>query len=424
MSFQQGLSGLNSTSKSLEVIGNNVANANTFGAKSSRAEFADIYATSLSGGGANNVGIGVTVAAVTQQFTQGAAVNTENPLDLSISGKGFFQMASNDGGVNYTRNGQFKIDKDGFIVNNNHDKLMGYAADGGGTIQPGQAVALQVPTAGIKPFATANIKFELNLDPRVAVTAPDPTAVPQIDLTDAKTYNNATSVSVFDVKGQNVDLVYYFQKAATDQWNVYVTANGKAVAQDGAGNPLPSTALTFPSTGGAPTLPVGGLTTIDIPSTTNAAGAATEPIAGVKLNFTGATQYGSSFAVTDLTQDGYAPGQLNGVSLDASGVISVRYSNGQFKSAGQIEIASFRNMQGLMSLGGTTWARTNTSGEAIVGTPGAGSFGSLQSGSLESSNVDLTGELVNMMTAQRAYQANAQTIKTQDQVLQTLVNLR
>ena len=283
---------------------------------------------------------------------------------------------------------------------------------------------MQVPTAGIKPFATANIKFELNLDPRVAVTAPDPTAVPQIDLTDAKTYNNATSVSVFDVKGQNVDLVYYFQKAATDQWNVYVTANGKAVAQDGAGNPLPSTALTFPSTGGAPTLPVGGLTTIDIPSTTNAAGAATEPIAGVKLNFTGATQYGSSFAVTDLTQDGYAPGQLNGVSLDASGVISVRYSNGQFKSAGQIEIASFRNMQGLMSLGGTTWARTNTSGEAIVGTPGAGSFGSLQSGSLESSNVDLTGELVNMMTAQRAYQANAQTIKTQDQVLQTLVNLR
>jgi flagellar hook protein FlgE len=424
MSFQQGLSGLNSTSKCLEVIGNNVANANTYGAKSSRAEFADLYANSLNGGGANNVGIGVTVAAVTQQFSQGAAVNTENPLDLSISGKGFFQMASSDGGVNYTRNGQFKIDKDGFIVNNNHDKLMGYAADAGGTIQPGQAVALQVPTAGIKPFATTDIRFELNLDPRVAVTAPDPTAVPQIDLTDAKTYNNATSVSVFDVKGQNVDLVYFFQKAATDQWNVYVTANGTPVAQDGVGNPLPSTALTFPSTGGVPTLPVGGMTTIDIPATTNAAGAVTEPIAGVNLNFSDATQYGSSFAVTNLSQDGYAPGQLNGVSLDASGVISVRYSNGQFKSAGQLEIATFRNTQGLMSLGGTTWVRTNASGEAIVGTPGAGSFGSLQSGSLESSNVDLTGELVNMITAQRAYQANAQTIKTQDQVLQTLVNLR
>lgn len=424
MSFQQGLSGLNSIAKSLDVTGNNVANANTYGAKSSRAEFADLYASSLSGEGLNNVGIGVSVAAITQQFSQGAAVNTENPLDLSISGKGFFQMASSDGGVNYTRNGQFKIDKDGFIVNNNRDKLMGYAADDAGTIQPGQALALQIPTAGIKPFATTEIKFEINIDPRVAVTAPPPTAVPQIDLTDPKTYNNATSVSVFDVKGQTVNLVYYFQKAATDQWNVYVTANGTAVAQDGVGNPLPSTALTFPPTGGAPTLPVGGLTSIDIPSTTNAAGAVTEPIAGVNLNFSGATQYASSFSVTNLSQDGYAPGQLNGVTIDASGVISVRYSNGQFKAAGQIEMANFRNPQGLMALGGTTWARTNASGEAMVGTPGAGSFGSLQAGSLESSNVDLTGELVNLITAQRAYQANAQTIKTQDQVLQTLVNLR
>ena len=424
MSFQQGLSGLSATSKSLEVIGNNVANANTYGAKSSRAEFADLYASSLSGGGASNVGIGVSVAAVTQEFSQGAAVNTENPLDLSINGKGFFQMASSDGGVNFTRNGQFKIDKDGFIVNNNRDKLMGYAADAAGTIQPGQALALQIPTAGIKPAATSDIKFELNLDSRVAVTAPAPAAVPQIDLTDAKTYNNATSLSAYDVKGQSVDLVYYFQKAATDQWNVYVTANGNPISQDALGNPLPSTTMTFPANGGTPTLPAGGLTNVTIPASTNSSGAATEPITGVTLDFSGATQYGSSFAVTNLAQDGYAPGQLNGVSFDSNGVISVRYSNGQFKSAGQLEIANFRNPQGLMSLGGTTWARTNASGEAIVGTPGAGSFGGLQSGSLESSNVDLTGELVNMITAQRAYQANAQTIKTQDQVLQTLVNLR
>ena len=184
MSFQQGLSGLSTMSKSLEVIGNNVANANTYGAKASRAEFADLYASSLSasslsGGGGNNVGIGVTVAAVTQQFSQGLAVNTENPLDLSINGNGFFQMASADGGVNFTRNGQFKIDKDGFIVNNNRDKLMGYSADSAGTIQPGKSVALQIPTAGIKPAATSEIVFELNLDSRLAATAPAPTAVPQ-----------------------------------------------------------------------------------------------------------------------------------------------------------------------------------------------------------------------------------------------------
>ena len=224
MSFQQGLSGLNASSKNLEVIGNNVANANTYGAKSSRAEFADMYATALNGGGSTNVGIGVNLQSVAQQFTQGNLTSTANPLDLAINGGGFFQMSNANGPVTYTRNGQFRVDREGYIVNSQGQQLMGYPADGTGTIQPGQARSLQMPTAGITPNPTSEIRMEMNLDARLATTVP--AAGPPIDLTDPTTYNNATTLTVYDAKGQDVALTYYFQKSATDTWNVYVTANG------------------------------------------------------------------------------------------------------------------------------------------------------------------------------------------------------
>ena len=421
MSFQQGLSGLNATSKNLEVIGNNVANANTFGFKSARAEFADMYATSMSGTGTNNIGIGVNLSAVAQQFTQGNIVTTENPMDLALNGAGFFQVTDGRSPVTYTRNGQFKVDREGFVVNNQGDKLMGYPADGNGIIQPGTAGPLRMPTAGIDPAATSTIRIEMNLDSRAATTLP--TAGPQLVLSDPRTYNNATSLTVYDAKGQDVALTYYFQKTATDTWNVYVTANGAPVSVNGAGDPLPSTTISFPANGGTPTAPVGAVS-IDVPASTNANGAQTLPITGIQLDLTGATQYGSPFAVTDLVQDGYAPGQLVGIQFESNGIVTARYSNGQSKPAGQVEIATFRNNQGLLPMGGNGWARSFASGDPILGVPGDGNLGVIQSGALEESNVDLTGELVNMITAQRVYQANAQTIKTQDQVLQTLVNLR
>jgi flagellar hook protein FlgE len=423
MSFQQGLSGLNASSKNLEVIGNNIANANTFGAKTSRAEFADVYATAMNGGGTNNIGIGVTVGAVAQQFTQGSITSTDNPMDIAINGSGFFQVADAQGQVLYSRNGQFKLDKDGHIVNNQQQMLMGYPADSQGVIQPGQAVPLQLPTAGIKPNASSAIKLEMNLDSRSATTLP--AAGPQIDFGDATTYNNATSLTAYDAKGQDVALTYYFQKAGTDSWNVYVAANGKSILDNGANPPVPRpvTTIQFPANGGAPTAPVGPVT-IDIPAATNAAGAVTMAIPGVKLNLGGATQYGSPFGVTSLTQDGYSAGNLTSTSIETDGVLMARYSNGQSKPAGQLELATFRNPQGLQPMGGNAWARSYASGIPVVGVPGNGALGSLQAGALEESNVDLTGELVNMITAQRQYQANAQTIKTQDQVLQTLVNLR
>ena len=421
MSFQQGLSGLNATSKHLDVIGNNVANANTFGEKSSRAEFTDVYANAMNGVSSSPIGIGVTVSSVTQQFTQGNIVTTDNSLDLAINGAGFFQVNDGGGSLSYTRNGQFRVDRDGFVVNSQLQKLVGYPADASGQIQTGKVDTLRVPSAGLPPSASTRITMELNLDSRAAVR--QPASSPLIDFADPTTYNNSTSLSLYDAKGQDVAVSYYFQKAATDTWDVYVTANGTSINVDALGNPTAATRINYPSNGGSPLSPSAPVP-LNIPATLNSVGAQTLPLTGVELDVSGLTQYGSPFGVTDLSQNGYAPGQLAGIQFETDGTITARYSNGQTKAAGQVLLATFRNPQGLQPLGGTGWAASFQSGDPIVGAPGAGNLGVLQSGALEESNVDLTAELVNMITAQRAYQANAQTIKTQDQVLQTLVNLR
>ena len=420
MSFQQGLSGLNATSKNLQVIGNNIANANTFGTKVARAEFSDMYAAALNGAGTNNVGIGTNLASVAQQFTQGNIKTTDNPMDLSINGAGFFQVAGENSPVNYTRNGQFKVNREGYIVNNSLQRLMGYAVNAQGQVQPGLAVPLQLPTAGVAPSPTSTIALQLNLDARVAVTLP--AAGAQIDFGDPDTYNNATSLTVYDAKGQEVALTYYFQKAADDTWNVYATANGTTLAGV-AGAPLPVTTINFAPDGSAPVTPAAPVA-INIPVTTNAVGANTLPIAGVLLNVGRATQFGQGFGVTDIVQDGFSAGQLIAIAVENTGMIMARYSNGQSRPAGQIEVANFRNPQGLQPIGDNGWARTFSSGDPVMGVPGDGSMGVLQGGALEESNIDLTAELVNMIISQRIYQANAQTIKTEDQILQTLVNIR
>ena len=416
MSFQQGLSGLNASSKNLEVIGNNVANSTTVGAKSSRAEFSDMYATAI---GNTSVGIGVNLQAVTQQFSQGTLSSSDNPLDLAINGNGFFEVSSN-GQTLYTRDGQFHADKDGFISTTAGMKLMGYPASADGTIQPGGVKPIQLPTTGIAPNPTSKIGIEVNLDSRKAITVP--ATAPMINFGDAKTYNDASSVTVFDAKGQDVAMSYYFQKSATDTWNVYATANGTSARVDVAGKPLPVTTVSFPANGGKPTAPAGTVS-ISIPATTNAAGATTVPITA-ELDLSGATQFASGFGVTNMKQDGYAAGQFTSIAIDTNGVVMATYSNGQSKPAAQIELATFRNQQGLSPMGGNLWSRTAASGDPTVGTPSSGSVGTLKAGALEQSNTDLTGNLVDMIVAQRIYQANAQTIKTQDQVFQTLVNLR
>ncbi|WP_119155579.1 flagellar hook protein FlgE [Caldimonas tepidiphila] len=455
MSFQQGLSGLNASSKTLDVIGNNIANANTVGAKATRAEFGDLYSHAMSGTGVNKVGIGVTLASVAQQFTQGNVITTENPLDVAINGTGFFQVANVrrvpnaaadaaptlDGPPLYGRNGQFKVDRNGFLVNNQQQVLLGYVADVNGNIVPGMAKPLQLPTAGVRPQQTSSIKMEFNVDSRAAVLS---RPASNIEFENPLTYNNATSQTVYDEKGQDIALTYYYQKTGADTWDVYATANGKPLLTetvDGAEVPSRIATVHFPSSGanpvnGAPSadgqgarivsypggvVSTDGRITIGVPAD-EARG--TLAIAGIQLDMSAATQFGTPFGVTNLAQNGFAPGQLIGVTIDDTGIITARFSNGQSKAAGQIELANFRNLQGLQPVGGNVWAATFASGDASVGAPGSGNMGLLRAGALEESNIDLTGELVNMITAQRNYQANAQTIKTQDQVMQTIVNLR
>ena len=251
--------------------------------------------------------------------------------------------------------------------------------------------SVQTPTAAVAPQATTEINMEMNLKSSSAVTVPASGAA--VDFNDASTYNNATSMTVYDMQGQPVALTYYFQKAAADTWNVYVTANGDSISGTNAA-PTAVTTLSFAADGSAPTAPVGTVN-LDVPATITSAGATTIPITGIQLDLSKATQFDMGFGVTAQTQDGFAAGQLTAISVETNGVIMARYSNGQSQPAGQIEVATFRNPQGLQPIGDNAWARTYASGDPVTGVPGDGNLGVLQAGALEESNIDLTGELVN-----------------------------
>jgi flagellar hook protein FlgE len=405
MSFQQSLSGLNAASKNLEVIGNNVSNSNTIGFKSARAQFADIYANSLLGSSKDSVGIGVTVQSISQQFGQGNITVSDNPLDVAINGGGFFRL-STGGEVTYSRNGQFQVDKDSYLVSATGARVTGYPSDANGNVIQTTPVDLTLSTADLAPKATTASKLIANLDSRTTTTI-----AAAFNPNDATTYHAASGLTVYDSLGNERIMQVFFRRTAANTWQVFMSEGGNALNGGaavgtlgfGTGGVLTAAApfnITFTSTNGAVT-----------PQT-------------FTLDFTGTTQFGAQFGVTSITQDGYATGKLAGFSIGNDGVVLGRYSNGQTRAQGQIVLASFANPQGLVPLGGNQWAESSVSGQPIVGAPQGGNLGTLQSGALEESNIDLTRELVDMITAQRIYQANAQTIKTQDQMLQTLVNLR
>ena len=415
MSFQTGLSGLSASSQSLDVIGNNIANANTVGMKASRGEFSDLVASTIGVGGTSNTpGIGVTLATISQNFSQGNVSITGNTLDVAINGSGFYQFTKTDGTTAYSRDGQLKLDKSGNIINNSGSFLMGYPTDINGVTTSTTPQKLTVPTgAPIAAKQTTSMVAELNLDSRAVVAA---TATPP---TPRSTYG--TSISVFDSQGNPLPLNLYFERAASsgaptlDHWNVYTDPSATT-------QPTPVGVLSFDQNGvlsASSTFPPAGGLTITPP-----AGTAVQPFQ-VAVDASKVTQYGTNFAVSNLSQDGYTSGEFTGLAIDNKGVITTRYSNGQTqKSGGMIALADFRNVQGLSPVGGGEFLESFKSGAPVLGQPTVGRFGELRSGAVEESNVDLTAELVNMMTAQRNYQANAQTIKTQDQIMQTMVNLR
>ena len=459
MSFQQGLSGLNGAAKSLDVIGNNIANSGTVGFKQSQAQFADIYASSLYGVSGNQAGIGVAVSQVTQSFTQGNLETSANPLDIAINGGGFFRTNA-AGTIQYSRNGQFQVDKSGYIVNAQNAQLTGYPVDANGKVLAGAPVALQIDPGDMSPQATTRVDTQINLNSNSEM----PTTVP-FSMTQPTSYNKQIPVAVYDTLGNAHTMSMFYVKTGTNTWDVYTASDDLEVtsakvasalqtdpaalaartAYQAAVTAVPQvTANVSAAATVVPAVKTGSLVFNSVGSLDKAAMLALNPpqtlpvdvtlpiipatgangTLAIKVDFSNSTQLGIATSEKKTVADGYAAGQLSRFVVGADGIIQGQYSNGRTRDLGQIILTSFTNPNGLQPLGNNAWAETSTSGGPIIGEPGTGTAGNLRSSAVEVSNVDLTAELVNMITAQRVYQANAQTIKTQDSVLQTLVNLR
>ena len=405
MPFRIALSGLNAASAELNVVANNIANASTTGFKESRTEFADIYSVASLGNAGAAIGSGVAVAAVAQQFSQGNISFTNNGLDLAVSGQGFFRL-SDKGSTVYSRAGAFSVNRDGYIVNPQNQRLTAYLADSSGNVT-GAIGDLQLNTSNIEPQATGLVKVGVNLDATSTIPA-------AFNVSNPSTYNNSTSLTVYDSLGTSHLAEAYYRKSAANTWETHLFVDGVEAT------PAAGSTLTFNADGSLAT-PVGGQVTYNaIPIS----GANNLSLTLDYASSSPSTQFGSKFGVNSLDQDGYTTGRLSGLDISSTGIVQARFTNGQSRTLGQVALANFSNQEGLRQLGNTTWAESFDSGVALVGQPGTASLGQVQAGALEDSNVDLTEQLVAMITAQRNFQANSQVIKTADAVTQTIINIR
>lgn len=401
MSFKVALSGINAATADLDVISNNLANLSTTGYKVNRAEFASL----VSGAQAQTSGLvqgrGAELAAVTRNFAQGNLETTGSALDVGIEGNGFLVM-SDGGAISYSRNGALQVDKTGFVVNSAGHRTQAFLPDAAGNITSNTG-DLNISTADSNPQASATLTFGLNLDASETNTAA------AFNISDTSTYHSTSSATIFDSLGIEHIFSSFFTKTAANSWNMHTALDGAVVSTNNA--------MTF-DTGGALTAPAAGQFTFAL---TPGGGAAAQSLV-VDLNQT--TQFGSPFSVNTLEQDGFSTGRLVDVSVSSDGVVLARYSNGQSSSQGQLVLANFANLQGLTEGPAGSWLESQDSGAPLIGAPGTASLGRLQAGALESSNVDVTEMLVNLITAQRNFQANAKTIETTDSLTQTVMNIR
>jgi flagellar hook protein FlgE len=405
MPFAIALSGLNAASADLGVTANNVANVNTTGFKMSRAQFSEVFAVGTQSVSSSAAGSGVRLSTIAQQFTQGNIDFTDNALDLAIGGEGFF-VISDGGARSYTRAGAFGVDNQGFVVNAQGARLQSYPYAGNDLFNTGTPQDLQLTIGANPPAATTRAAFGINLP----ANAPPP-ANPVFDPLDPSSFNHTTSVTVYDTLGAaHTATVFFVKDAAPNTWNTQVQIDGSDVAG--------ATPVVF-NPDGSLLSPAGGL--MPLAAYTPTTGASD---INMSIDFGTATQFGSNFGVNSLSQDGFTTGRLTGVSVDSEGVVFARFTNGQSTSLGKLALANFVNPQGLQQLGDTTWGESFQSGDALLGEAGTASFGNIQSGALEASNVDLTAQLVQMITAQRNFQANAQAIETADTITQTVINIR
>jgi len=426
--FSIALSGLTAASADLDVTSNNISNADTIGFKESRAEFADVFASGAADLNTSVIGEGVRLASTAQQFTQGNVATSSSNLDLAISGDGFFTLKDANGTV-YSRNGQFTQDSSGNVVSITGQALQVYPPLTSPAVgfNTGTFTDLNLQTAQSAPLATENGTVILNLP---AGAAPPVVGHTTFSPTDSSSYTQSTSTTVYDSLGTALPATLYFTATATPNvWNVNMTVSSTvgtgANAVTTVLNATPTTpspvTLSFDQSGGSATSNVPAPEILGhIPFSFTPPGAAT---VNMDFDFSKTTQYGAPFGVTAITQDGYATGQLSTVAIDGSGIVSAVYTNGRSTQLGQLAMANFPNPQGLKELGNTNYSETFSSGDVVQGTAASASFGSIQSGALESSNVDLTTELVNMITAQRAFDSNAQVITTANQESQTIIRV-
>ncbi len=407
MSFRTALSGITAATTNLAVTSNNIANVSTAGFKEGRAEFGDVYAASIFGTARNTAGSGVRVTGITQQFTQGSIEFTSRNLDIAISGGGFFTLNDN-GATVYSRAGNFQLDREGFVVNPGGARLQAFPPLGGTStsFETGRLQDLRLTTTDSAPNATSSVIVASNL-PANAV----PPAATPFDPNDTTTFNHSTSITIYDSLGvAHVQTLYYVKTANPNEWQLHNYIDGAAVGTAQTLQYNDQGALIAPATG-----------IVTLPPWTPATGAA--PIA-VTMDLRSSTQFGERFAINDLRQNGFTTGRLIGIEVSQQGVVFARYTNGVADPLGQVAMSTFANQQGLQNLGDNLFAQTFESGDVRRGAAGTSDFGLIQSGALESSNVELTEQLVNMIIAQRNFQANAQMIQTTDQIQQTIINLR
>ena len=391
MSFDIAISGLNAINEQLGAISNNIANSGTVGFKSGRAEFASLYAEG------QPLGVGVTNVA--QSISKnGTVFSSASRLDLAINGQGFFVMRDSSGSTAYTRACYMKTDSNGNLINNQGMYLQGYPVDANGVIQTGTVGNLTISSGSLPAKATSSLDFTANLNANE-----DKPKTTTFDPTDETSYNHTYATQVYDSLGREHTLKQYFVKTDDNTWQVHYYMDDKSMgdAKD----------MTF-SEQGILLKPNGAVNlTADIPGADSIS---------LDLNYNGTTQFGSDFSVSKNNGNGYASGERTGQTIDKDGSVYATFSNGERLLQGQVVLANFSNPNGLSSQNGTTWTQTASSGAPLLGTPGTGLLGALTSNTLEGSNVDLTAELVGLMTAQRNYQANTKVISTNDSMMTAL----
>ncbi len=426
MSFNTALSGLNAAQADLNVTSNNIANVSTTGFKFSRAEFGDIFATSTLGSSKTAIGNGVILSNVAQQFNQGNLEFTSNTLDLAVSGQGFFvlQPAQNNNNQIFTRAGEFGVDSNGFVVNSAGARLQAFPTNSDGTVTAtalSSTIPLQIPQSAGSPTETTEMEIGVNLPANSSGLN-----VNSFDPSSPSTYSSSTSATIFDSLGESHIMTSYYVKdaASPNTWAAYYFVDGNPVdivgGAAGANGQLYHT-IEFDTAGSFVQ------TTPATPQTaalgfTNGSNAGQQVTLDYANNFP--TQFASPFTVNTLEQNGATIGRLAGIEISEAGVVRANFTNGQSNSIGKIALVRFANPQGLAQLGNNSWSDTIDSGVPLAGEALTSSFGQIRSGALETSNVDLTSELVNLITAQRNFQANARTIETNNQVTQTIIQIR